>query len=308
MPTTISMEHVDPRTLDHEDLNSHTNSAWRLNDPNPSQSENPSKHTTITALLAKMVEGNIIPRLMLAHKPPIEHITSNLLKRTPIDQLAVENLVRMILIQEVDDLEVSMLAYLRSGMRLDEIYVDLMAPAARLLGSMWEMDTVSFSDVTIGLGRMHTLLARLSEACRHDYAMRPDVATGLFVTPVGELHSFGIRMVDELFAHAGWRTLCEPNVSIQDVLNLVKYEAFHVLGIGIGSAAQVPFVTELISKVREASANPTLHIMVGGRYMTERPDIATYVGADCSARDGREAIAIAETLLYEHNKFKLRCQ
>jgi methanogenic corrinoid protein MtbC1 len=173
---------------------------------------------------------------------------------------------------------------------------------------MWENDTASFSDVTIGLGRMHTLLARLSDACRQDYAERTDVASGLFVTPVGELHSFGIRMVDELFAHAGWRTLCEPNAPIQDVLDIVRNEAFHILGIGISSAAQVPYVTELISKIRKVSSNPNIQIMLGGSFIIKQPDLTASVGADCSAMDGREAIAIAETLLYEHNKYNIRCQ
>jgi methanogenic corrinoid protein MtbC1 len=307
MPTPTTLVHTDPWTLENEDQNSQRNTAWRSNDPKPNPSETPSDQSTILALLAKMVEGDIIPRLMLAHRTHAEPGTQAPMRPT-LDQSGVEELARKILIQEVDELEAVMLAYLQSGTRLDEIYVDLMAPAARLLGSMWENDTASFSEVTIGLGRMHTLLARLSDACRQDYAERTDVASGLFVTPVGELHSFGIRMVDELFAHAGWRTLCEPNAPIQDVLDIVRSEAFHILGIGISSAVQVPFVTELISKVRKVSSNPNIQIMVGGSYIIKRPDLTACMGADCSAMDGREAIAIAETLLYEHNKYKLRCQ
>ena len=307
MPTITTLAHTDPWTLENEDQNSQANATWRPNDEKLSPSEGPSDQSTIMALLAKMVEGDIIPRLMLAHRTHAEP-SSDATAQPTLDQVGVEELARRILIQEVDELEAIMLAYLQAGLRLDEIYVDLMAPAARLLGSMWENDTASFSDVTIGLGRMHTLLARLSDACRQDYAERTDVASGLFITPVGELHSFGIRMVDELFAHAGWRTLCEPNAPIQDVLDIVRNEAFHILGIGVSSAVQVPFVTELISKVRKVSSNPNIQIMLGGSYIIKRPDLTASVGADCSAMDGREAIAIAETLLYEHNKYKLRCQ
>jgi methanogenic corrinoid protein MtbC1 len=114
------------------------------------------------------------------------------------------------------------------------------------------------------------------------------------------MHSFGIRMVDELFKRAGWRTLCEPNSRINDVLAIVGSESFHILGIGISSEAQVPFVKELIRQVRKTSHNRHILVMVGGSYIVEQPNLAASIGADFSASDGREAIAIAETVIYEH--------
>jgi methanogenic corrinoid protein MtbC1 len=140
----------------------------------------------------------------------------------------------------------------------------------------------------------------LGDSYGNDEDIRSDLASGLFVTPAGEMHSFGIRMVDELFKRAGWRTLCEPNSRINDVLAIVGSESFHILGIGISSEAQVPFVKELIRQVRKTSHNRHILVMVGGSYIVEQPNLAASIGADFSASDGREAIAIAETVIYEH--------
>ncbi len=290
MSNQDTLEHLDPRSHGQE---------GQSQSASPQHNGDKSTDVKIMELLAQMVEGDIIPRLMLAHKT---HRAQNQSQATgrALGHTAVIDLAHVLLTHEVDDVELILHAYMNSGMRLDEVYVDLMAPAARHLGDMWANDTATFSDVTIGLGRMQTLLNRLSDSHRNDEVVRDDLASGLFVTPAGEMHSFGIRMVDELFRRAGWRTLCEPNSRINDVLAMVGSESFHILGIGVSSEGQVPFVKELIRQVRKVSHNRHILVLVGGSYIVGRPDLAASIGADFSASDGREAIAIAETVIYEH--------
>ena len=290
MPNQDTLEHLDPRSHGHEDQAQNTS---------PQHSGDKSTDLKIMELLAQMVEGDIIPRLMLAHKTHREQNQGQAAGKV-LGHTAVVDLAHILLTHEVDDVELILHAYLNSGMHLDEVYVDLMAPAARHLGEMWENDTATFADVTIGLGRMQTLLNRLSDSYRNQEEVRDDLASGLFVTPAGEMHSFGIRMVDELFRRAGWRTLCEPNSRINDVLAMVASEGFHILGIGISTESQVPFVRELIRQVRKVSHNRHILVLVGGSYIVGRPELAASIGADFSASDGREAIAIAETVIYEH--------
>ena len=290
MPNQDTLEHLDPRSHGQEDQAQNTS---------PQHSGDKSTDLKIMELLAQMVEGDIIPRLMLAHKTHHEQNQGKAAGKV-LGHTAVVDLAHILLTHEVDDVELIMHAYLSSGMHLDEIYVDLMAPAARHLGEMWENDTATFADVTIGLGRMQTLLNHLSDSYRNQEEVRDDLASGLFVTPAGEMHSFGIRMVDELFRRAGWRTLCEPNSRINDVLAMVASEGFHILGIGISTESQVPFVRELIRQVRKVSHNRHILVLVGGSYIVGRPELAASIGADFSASDGREAIAIAETVIYEH--------
>ena len=299
MSNQDTLVHLDPRSPDQEDIKQSSTSAWNSSETAHGQVTEKSTDVKIMELLAQMVEGDIIPRLMLAHKTHREQNNSQATSKE-LGQNAIVDLAHILLTHEVDDVESILHAYLNSGMRLDEVYVDLMAPAARHLGAMWEDDTATFSDVTIGLGRMQTLLNRLSDTYRNEEDVRADLASGLFVTPAGEMHSFGIRMVDELFKRAGWRTLCEPNSRINDVLAIVGSESFHILGIGISSEAQVPFVKELIRQVRKVSHNRHILVLVGGSHIVGRPELAAIIGADFSASDGREAIAIAETVIYEH--------
>jgi hypothetical protein len=56
----------------------------------------------------------------------------------------------------------------RRGTPLNRICLDLLAPAARQLGAMWEQEHCSFSDLSYALSSLHTLLQDVSSAGRSE--------------------------------------------------------------------------------------------------------------------------------------------
>ena len=94
---------------------------------------------------------------MLAHRTPQEcELPADYaaIKVTPDD---VADFARLILTrseaQALDCIESMRI----KGAPIESIYLDLLAPAARYLGEMWEEDLCDFTDVTIGLGRLQVL-------------------------------------------------------------------------------------------------------------------------------------------------------
>ena len=309
MPNQRLMDHFDPIDCSTETPEARADGNWRVNSGDGQADNATPRNPREMALLTQIVEGDIIPRLLLAHKvrydalrdrSPLAELEQGPVTKSRVAPTAIADLAMILLTHDVDDVETILHGHLRSGLRIEQVFVDLMAPAARYLGEMWEHDTASFADVTIGLGRLQTLLHRFSEMPYQENEVRGDSPSGLFVTPAGEAHSFGIHMVDELFRRSGWRTLCEPNSQIHDVLALVSRESFHLLGIGLTTQTQVSFAKELIRQVRIASCNPHILVLVGGSLIIAHPEEALSMGADFTASDGRQAIAIAETVLYEH--------
>jgi MerR family transcriptional regulator, light-induced transcriptional regulator len=251
----------------------------------------------IMDLLANVVEGEIIPRLMLAH----QNFVSTQIDDTLEDALsedAIEQFAKLTITGEVDDLEDHIVALTRQGVIVETVYLQLMAPAARKLGEYWEQDICSFTDVTIGLGRLQTLLYRLSARQKGVTDTDGLVPRGLFITPFGGQHSFGIRMVEDLFRRAGWKTLCEPNILSQDLADLIATENFDLVGIGISIVGQLELVEEMIANVRQCSRNHDIKIMVGGNLIVEQSELAASLGADFSAIDAREAVTIAQNIIY----------
>jgi MerR family transcriptional regulator, light-induced transcriptional regulator len=265
------------------------------------------KSKSFLALLAGVVEGQVIPRLMLAHKSanPDADLDEGIIKRVDaappvMDPARIEPFANLVLTGSVDDLEDYVVEVTRQGFSSDAIYLDLMAPAARLLGQYWEDDKCSFTDVTLGLGRLQTLLYRLSATHRPSQDADPDAPRALFLTPEGGQHSLGVRMVEELFRDAGWWTVCEINTATAALLNLVAGESFDLIGIGLSAQGQIEQTRDIIQQMRGASSNRAVKIILGGKLIIDDPQLAERLGADLFARDGKEAIVIANKLLYTH--------
>lgn len=256
------------------------------------------KDGEIMDLLTLVVEGEIIPRLMLAHQ---QFSTLNPIpdRVRPMSRQAIDRFAQLTITGEVEDLEDQIVKLARNGMGAESVYLDLMAPAARRLGDYWDQDLCSFTDVTIGLGRLQTLLYRLSAKQKGVEDPSALVTTGLFITPAGAQHKFGITMVEELFRRAGWKTLCLPDISIPELKATVAAQSFDLVGLGISISAQFEQAQDMIRQVRSSSCNPEVKIMVGGSLIVENPQQAGALGADFSAVDAREAVTIAQSIIYD---------
>jgi MerR family transcriptional regulator, light-induced transcriptional regulator len=262
----------------------------------------PLNDNEILELLANVVEGEIIPRLMMAHKryaPPDDNGPAQS-GDVELSDDAIDRFAQMTLADEVDDLEDHVIDLTSQGYSIEQLYLDLLAPAARALGVYWEQDRCSFTEVTLGLGRLQTLLYRLSARQKGVSDLRALVPLGLFITPQDGQHSFGIRMVDDLFRRAGWNTVCEPGICVDQAITLVKSQAFDLVGIGISSEGQIEPARALMTAIRANSRHKQIKLMVGGSQIVDAPELADSLEADLSARDAREAVTIAQNIVYDH--------
>lgn len=251
-------------------------------------------------LLARLIEGEIIPRLLLAHRT--ESFAPVLAERridphdAPITAAEAAAFVTLVLNQEVHALLAEIEALLARGIIVEDVYLQLLAPAARSLGEMWEDDLCDFVDVTMGLWRLQQVV--------HEIAARmpsPAVAGGnrraFFTVVPGDQHSFGLVMIEEFFRRAGWSTWSAPAPSEAELTDLVGRQWFELIGFTVTCEAQLDHLPAIIRAVRRASKNPAVGVMVGGRVFSETPGLAAQVGADATAADGKQAVAKAEMLV-----------
>ena len=122
-----------------------------------------------------------------------------------ITSAEVADLVPLALQVEADELLAHVDRILRRGVPVTTLLVDLLAPAARLLGEYWEEDRCDFVDVTMGLWRLqevvHEVAAPARMARRGNRGRR-----ALFASMPGDQHSFGAVVIDEVFSREGWMT------------------------------------------------------------------------------------------------------
>lgn len=249
------------------------------------------------ARLVRTIEGEVVPRLMLAHRSEGTLVLPASSDRggPPPD---VESFVRYLL-QHADIAELNRYveAYRSRGATLDAIYLDLFAPAARRLGQMWEDDLCGFSEVTIGLCRLQQLVHQLSMAVieeRHPVEHGPRI---LLAVASREQHTFGLSVVGEFFRRAGWDIAFELSGSARELGYRVREERFDVVGLSIGSESRLRAAVALLRIVRRASCNPEVGLLLGGPLCVTQPDLVATLGADGIAQDGRGAVQLAQAFV-----------
>jgi MerR family transcriptional regulator, light-induced transcriptional regulator len=240
--------------------------------------------------LARLVEGEIIPRLMLVHRAERqEHQETATLGPDLAERFALYALS-----SGHESLLAIIGTLLQQRVSMESIYLDLLGPAARRLGDFWDEDRVSFADVSIALGRLQHVVRELSLHGSHDTMSGSAGRSALFAAAPGEQHTFGLVIIEEFFRRSGWRTWAELSGSTDEVMSAVQAHHFDLFGMTAGSDDRLDQIAPMVMSVRKASRNRDITVMVGGRLFVERPELVAEVGADAMATDARQAVIVAD--------------
>jgi methanogenic corrinoid protein MtbC1 len=248
------------------------------------------------AVLARAIELEIIPRLMLAHK---QFRASQHLSGAGARIITDADVVEFAAITVRHDCSVAQaftMALISQGATYEQLFIELLAPAARRLGELWESDYFSFSDVTIGLSRIQQLVHEVGPGLDADPEISPGVASALLIPMPSEQHSLGVLLVEEFFRRAGWNVWTPQNVTSRQLVAIVRQERFDMVGISVTCEVEVQRLAALVESIRSASLNKGLLVMVGGRFINEHPELVAQVGADATDVDGTQAAGRLEEL------------
>ncbi len=253
------------------------------------------------ARIVQTIEQDIIPRLVRAHREPAPAVAAPALAQT-ITPEDLQAFVPLVLGPDDAGWQGMLEQLLARGVPVEDIYLALLAPAARELGRLWEEDRCAFSDVTVALGRMQRVMRTLSPAFNPATGSTGDGRRVLLLPAPGEQHTFGLSIVAEFFRHAGWEVVGDTEARAADPAALVRREWFDVIGISAGIEARLDWLKSGIAAVRNASRNRAIGVLVGGPVFVANPERAGEVGADGTAVDGRRAPDVAESLLEQRLK------
>ncbi len=240
--------------------------------------------------MARLIEGEIIPRLLLAHRVDHAVVAASFGTAEP---LAFAHLTLRL---EVFALLAEIEGHLARGVPVEAIYLGLLAPTARVLGDFWDNDVCDFVDVTMGMWRLQQIIHELAHRGTVGSAGRAD-RRALFTVPPGDQHSFGLVMIEDFFRRAGWRTWSAADTPMTELCAIVAGQWFELIGVTVSAVEQLASLPAVLSNLRRASCNPGVGIMVGGRVFSEHPEWAAGVGADGTAVDAAHALDVAERLV-----------
>jgi len=235
---------------------------------------------SIRSLLDDVVHNDVVPRLLRqnaqrpATEPPRVHprAAELALLLTGADQDAPLELLRELRGRD------------QNLMRLTE---SLLEPAARDLGGRWDEDLCSELEVTLGLARLLAAVRVLGtgfpQRSRLD-RLPPHV---LIAPAPGELHHLTAALDSEWLWQAGWDPQFEIPATDRALEDLVAATWIDVLDLSLSPAFRrddsLGRLTRSITQARNASRNPGMIVVVGGRAVVENRRVGAFVGADLAS-------------------------
>lgn len=272
-----------------------------LDDPNRFAADDAANDSRMSQL-ARTIEQEIIPRLMVAHRSTPARLVKPAGSAPTITRDDIVGFARLVLSHDEDHAFEAVDGLRARGVGVETIYLQLLAPTARYLGDLWNDDLCTFTDVTVGLGRLQRVLRELSPAFGRGIEHPTHGRRVLLLPSPGEQHTFGLVMVAEFFRRAGWDVAGGAWAVGADAAVLVSGEWFDVVGFSLGAEVHLKALGDSIAAVRHASCNRELAVLVGGPLFGDHPEYVESIGADAMTIDGREAPALAERLIVRNGR------
>lgn len=181
------------------------------------------------------------------------------------------------------------------GLTQEAIFLDLITPAARHLGELWDNDLCSFTDVTCGLALMHHVIYRLGYEFRDGPHVKGEQTNVMMCCAPGSMHLLGATIVGDLFRREGASVVIEISSTEQELVRAVANEWFDVIGISVSLESQLLGLKTLVQKLRKSSGNSNVKVLLGGPIFMLVDATEKMFDADLIAINAPQAVALLKS-------------
>lgn len=193
------------------------------------------------------------------------------------------------LCEDDDDAELIVDDLLSAGLTLEDLCLDHLAPAARLLGDWWDNDKLPFTDVTIASARIHAIMRRISRAAPTPMA-RSQVRGAVFVAVPGEQHTLGVIMAADMFRRKGWDVGLLVGLTHDEVMARLTRDDRGVIGLSCSGDHSCAALGRLMTSLRRH--RPDAQLVIAGQVVSDPRRIAALPAADAIVTCAVEAEAV----------------
>lgn len=171
---------------------------------------------------------------------------------------------------------------------LADVYIPI---AARRMGEAWHEDEMTWMDVSIGVGRLQSLLREIGAAWVADQAGDTGHGTVMFIVPDREQHTLGPMVATGQLRRYGVSVCLRIAPSHAEMRNLMASRRFDGVMISVSTRDKLETVAKTVQFLRTLTTHK-MPIIVGGAVMAKAEDIASSTGADFSSNDVGAALEV----------------
>ncbi len=240
--------------------------------------------------LVNVIDDHLIPRLLQSEHYASEMATQS--SKEKRDSAFPEFIAFTEGCRDGDSLRANAIvdALIAQGVSEQSMFLDLITPAARHLGHLWDKDLCSFTDVTCGLAIMHQITYRLGYEYRDGPQREGEKAHVMLCAAPGSMHLLGITIVADLFRREGASVVIDVSATEDELVRTGANEWFDVIGVSVAIEAQLIALKSLVTRLKQSSGNPDVKVILGGPIFTLVEATPELFGADAISNNPLEVL------------------
>lgn len=243
-----------------------------------------------------IIEAQIIPRLLKAERMIGSELPLVTASRAMPSTEEIHSFVNLCVSPDPLVAQIFVNRLLKEGLNTEHIFLELITPAARELGTQWELDRMDFVDVTHGLVRLHAIAHEIGFAYQDGPVLQGEIKRIMIASAPGSEHLLGPTIVADFFRKAAWQVVVEIASSKKQLVQAVENEWFDTVGLSVSIAPQLTDLADLVDQIKQRSRNPRVVVLLGGPIFTVQNLQASDFDAAGICVDAKEAVSLALAL------------
>lgn len=164
---------------------------------------------------------------------------------------------------------------------LDWFLAERLGPIAKQIGILWDEDSVSFLEATVGATRIYSYIRYRRRPTLP--AKRTNRRSATFVLVPGDMHTVGISAATDVFRSRGWDIALLVGYTHDDLVAHFMSSTDQLYGFSAGTTLALGALGRLA--VALTVSHPTAHVIVSGQIATHRDKVMRLPGIDACDPD-----------------------
>jgi methanogenic corrinoid protein MtbC1 len=205
--------------------------------------------------------------------------------RNKLDEEEVNKLTNLLLDSQEGSFEFAITILKTHGASINYIVLELIPEIARRFGKQWEDDSLSFADVSMGVGKLERAIHKLDYLFQANQLDRQQ-NKAIFISGFpGSQHSLGSLIFGNFLTFCG-----------------VSSKILQAIAISVSTNQQLEQLPSLIDLLRQKSQNPKIIVLVGGPLYNKAPEAFDHIQAEVKAFSPEESVQKLEQHLSQLEK------
>lgn len=213
--------------------------------------------------------------------------------QSPNRSAQVTDMIKALSHDDSSRAEVLVADLLNSGVGVQDLCLDHLAPAARELGVYWEHDMMPFADVSMATARIQSIVRSIPS---QRLAQRGLLERGaLFAAVPEEAHTLGIVMAADHFRRRGWDVDLLIGMDHNALMRVIVQDDRHVVGLSCAGRHTARGLRELIHEIRRC--RPDMAVVISGHVLGDAHTLQSLPYVDGVVHDLTTAETVIESAL-----------